>query len=92
MEVTETVGTILDQKGLGRLEAGDTLQFVFDRYTEDGKLLSSKTAGRTVVFPAGGSPKVEYKTIKDGNYIIGGVLTDVYQRKMTSETVSIGIE
>ena len=40
---------------------------------------------RPVVVPAGGSPKVELKAIKDGEYVIGGVLTDVYQRKMTSE-------
>ena len=85
------VGTILDQKGFGQLEAGDTLQFVFDRYTEEGKLLSSKAEGRPVVVPASGSPKVENRQVKDGDYLIGGVLTDVYQRKMTSETVNVHI-
>lgn len=71
------------------LEAGDTLQFVFDRYTEDGKLISTTTEGRPVVVPASGSPRVELKALKDGDYVIGGVLTDVYQRKMTSEIVDV---
>ena len=86
---SEAVGAILDSKGMGKLEAGDTLQFVFDRYTADGELISSTTEGRTVVVPASGSPKVEFKAIEDGDYIIGGVLTDVYQRKMTSEIVDV---
>ena len=85
---SEAVGAILDSKGMGKLEAGDTLQFVFDRYTQDGELTSSTTEGRPVV-PASGSPKVEFKAIEDGDYIIGGVLTDVYQRKMTSKIVNV---
>lgn len=47
------------------------------------------TEGRPVVVPSSGSPKVELKAIKDGEYVIGGVLTDVYQRKMTSEIVNV---
>ena len=86
---SEAVGAILDSKGMGKLEAGDTLQFVFDRYTQDGELISSTTEGRPVVVPASGSTKVELKAIKDGEYIIGGVLTDVYQRKMTSKIVNV---
>ena len=86
---SEVVGAILDSKGMGKLEAGDTLQFVFDRYTQDGELTSSTTEGRPVVVPASGSPKVEFKAIEDGDYIIGGVLTDVYQRKMTSKIVNV---
>ena len=86
---SEAVGAILDSKGMGKLQAGDTLQFVFDRYTQDGELISSTTEGRPVVVPASGSTKVELKAIKDGEYIIGGVLTDVYQRKMTSKIVNV---
>ncbi|WP_029318860.1 hypothetical protein [Butyrivibrio sp. AE3004] len=74
---------------MGKLEAGDTLQFVFDRYTQDGELISSTTEVRPVVVTASGSPKVEFKAIEDGDYIIGGVLTDVYQRKMTSKIVNV---
>ena len=55
----------------------------------DGELISSTTEGRPVVVPASGSPKVELKAIKDGEYVIGGVLTDVYQRKMTSKIVNV---
>ena len=29
------------------------------------------------------------KAIEDGDYIIGGVLTDAYQRKMTSKIVNV---
>jgi hypothetical protein len=56
---------------------------------QHGKVVGFLLKGRPVVVPASGSPKVEFKAIEDGDYIIGGVLTDVYQRKMTSKIVNV---
>ena len=55
----------------------------------DDAVKNSKKAFADVAVAASGSPKVEFKAIEDGDYIIGGVLTDVYQRKMTSKIVNV---
>ena len=68
-------------------EGEDIILYIeWDPVQNEGDLL---TEGGPVVVPASGSTKVELKAIKDGEYIIGGVLTDVYQRKMTSKIVNV---
>ena len=75
------------EKGMRTLEPGETLDFLFDFYDEEGKLIKTETSGST------------YRVIKPENVTVsdqslgkctlqhGIVLTDAYQRKFQTQMV-----
>lgn len=83
--------SFLNTKGELQLEAGDSIQFIFDTYAEDGSLISSEPAGKKILITKQKRLTVEDKTIEDGDIAFGGVLTDVYQRTMTTELVEMHV-
>lgn len=77
------------KKGYENLEAGDTLEFMFDYYDENGKLIRTAPYGSKLhVFSQ------DRLTVKDEKFEEGtqleyyGILTDVYQRELMTEAVN----
>ena len=83
--------SFLDTKGELDLEAGDSIQFIFDTYAEDGSLISSEPAGKKIHITKQKRLTVEDTPIENGDIAFGGVLTDVYQRTMTTELVEMHV-
>ncbi len=75
-------------KGLEELKTGDTLEFLFDIYDEEGKLEGTETVGDKVIVV-----KQENLTVTDEPFAPGtdiecyGILTDVYQRELMTEVI-----
>ena len=76
------------RKGLEQFKTGDSVEFLFDFYDEEGKLTKTETYGNklTVI-------KDEPMTVRDELFEAGtqiqyfGVLTDVYQRELMTEEI-----
>ena len=76
------------KKGLEPFETGDTIEFLFDFYDEEGNLIKTDSyGGKLHVITADGL------TVKDELFDAGtevqyfGVLTDVYQRELMTEEI-----
>ena len=76
------------KKGLEQFETGDTVEFVFDFYDEDGNLIKTGTYGNKFHVITD-----ERITVKDELFESGtvfhyfGILKDVYQRDMMTEEI-----
>ena len=79
-------------KGHDALEAGETLDFLFDYYDEEGNSLGSKTAYRTYRIQDPTNIVVTDGAL--GHCVLrhGVILTDVYQRKFQSQMVVTEID
>ena len=86
---SDTLFSFLDTKGKIRLEAGDTIQFIFDTYDEEGNLVSSEPSGKKIRVTKQKRLTVEDTAIGEGDITFGGVLTDIYQRTMTTEEIEM---
>ena len=80
------------EKGLIELESGDTLQFMFDWYDENGKVVKTGTYGNKVRVVTQDKLSVKDEALPSCEIEFLGVLTDVYQRELLTEVISATIE
>ena len=90
-QTSELIGSYMDMKGLHKLKAGDKLQFIFDTYDGEGNLIKSQPEGKKIRVSKQNRLTVEDAPLDTGEYTFGGVLTDVYQRIMTTEMIEAQI-
>ena len=90
-DTSEMLGNYVNTKGLLKLKAGDSIQFLFDTYDDEGNLINTKPSGKKVRVTKQGRLSVEDAPLDAGDYTFGGVLTDVYQRTMTTEMIEAHI-
>ena len=80
------------RKGLQQLEAGDTLQFLFDFYDDQGNLVKTDTYGKKVRILRTGEVTVKDEPFGECDLQFGGMLTDIYQRTFLTETLETHVE
>ena len=88
-DIDSLLSIFIEFKGLHSLEAGDSIQFIFDKYDAEGNFISSEPAGKTIYIKDENSLKVEDRQLDSCDIRFYGVLTDVYQRNMTTEAVEM---
>ena len=79
------------RKGLETLQAGDTLQFLFDYYDEEGNLVKTEPYGKTVRVTSDKPLDVKDEPLGECDIQFGGRLTDVYEREFLTETMEVHI-
>lgn len=76
------------KKGLEQFETGDTIEFVFDYYDEEGNLIKTGTYGNKLRIITEERLTVRDELFESGTVIqYFGVLTDVYQRELMTEEI-----
>lgn len=91
--VSESIfASIMDSRETLNLKAGDTIQFLFDSYDGEGNLLKTATVGDKIRVTKQSRIKVEDAPMAVDNIRIGGVLTDIYQRTMTTEMLDLDLQ
>ena len=84
--------TILVGKGTQTLEAGDTLEFLFDVYDAEGKFVKTEKSDQIVRVTKQNRLKVEDTKLPTCDIRYCGLLTDIYQRYITTEEVEAHID
>ena len=79
-------------KGMETLEAGDTLEFLFDFYDDEGNLVSTKTYGKKVRVTSDRRIAVKDESLGECDIQFGGLLTDIYQRTFLTEMLEAHAE
>lgn len=79
--------TLLDTKSTKNLEAGDSIQFIFDYYDAEGNLVTTKPDGKKIRVTKQSRIKVTDEPLEECDISFGGVLADIYQRVMTTELI-----
>lgn len=79
-------------KGMSQFETGQTLDFLFDYYDEEGKVIKTEKAGSTYRIIAPDNITVKDESLGSCTLKHGLVLTDVYQRVFQSEMVETVID
>ena len=82
----------MTDKGLSELQAGDSLQFLFDYYDAEGNFVAEEVSGGTVRVSQQSRLKVADQPLGSCTLEYGGILTDVYQRIMTTEMIEMQID
>ena len=72
-------------KGRLNLEAGDTLEFLFDYYDDEGNLIKTAPYGKKVRVTSDRRIPVTDEPLGECDIRFGGRLTDVYQRTFLTE-------
>ena len=90
-ESSALIGSLFDTKGMLSLKAGDTIQFIFSKYDSEGNLIGSEPEGKQIYVTSQDRLKVTDKLIEGSDIVFNGVLTDIYQRIMTTESVEMHI-
>jgi hypothetical protein len=81
------------KKGLEQFETGDTIEFIFDFYDEEGNLIKSGTYGSKLHVITEDQLTVKDELFESGTIIqYFGVLTDVYQRELITEEIVEQVE
>lgn len=80
------------KKGLESLEAGDTIQFVFDYYDEEGNLIKKEPYGKKVRIFNNKPLTVRDEPLGECDIQFCGMLTDIYERTFLTETMEVHIE
>ena len=80
------------KKGLESLEAGDTIQFVFDYYDEEGNLIKKEPYGKKVRIFNNKPLTVRDEPLGECDIQFCGMLTDIYERTFVTETMEVHIE
>ncbi|MBR1986281.1 MAG: hypothetical protein IKA24_05305 [Mogibacterium sp.] len=76
------------KKGLEQFETGDTIEFLFDFYDEEGNLLRTGTYGDKQLVITEDQMTVRDEVFESGSVIsYFGILTDVYQRDLMTEEI-----
>ena len=75
------------KKGSQTLKPGDSLEFLFDFYDEEGKLTGTETYGSKLRVIKPENLKAEDEPLPDCDIQFFGILTDVYQRELMTEVL-----
>ena len=76
------------KKGLDQFETGDTIEFLFDFYDEEGQLIKTGIYGNKIRVITGDQLTVKDELLPSGTVVqYFGVLTDVYQRELMTEEI-----
>lgn len=76
------------KKGLEQFTTGDTIEFVFDFYDEEGNLIKTGTYGNKLHVITDEQLTVKDELLESGTIVsYFGVLTDVYQRDLMTEEI-----
>ncbi len=76
------------KKGLEQFATGDTIEFVFDFYDEEGNLIKTGTYGDKLYVITDEQLTVKDELLESGTIVsYFGVLTDVYQRDLMTEEI-----
>ena len=89
---TESVWDIIGGKGEEKLEAGDVIEFMFDYYDSEGNLIKTKPYGKKLYVSKQNRLQVKDEPLESCDIQFGGVLTDVYQRTITTEQLEMHID
>ena len=79
------------EKGFEQLSPGQRLDFLFDYYDDQGKLIKSEPYGGMVIVTSQESLKVKDQPLDECDLKYGIVLTDAYQRTFASDLVETHI-
>ena len=74
-------------RGTEELSAGDKVEFLFDYYDDAGKLVKTEPYGTAMRVTAEEHIVVTDEMLDPCNVVFGGMLTDAYQRTMTTEKI-----
>ncbi|MBR2546767.1 MAG: hypothetical protein IKF07_01040 [Eubacterium sp.] len=88
---TGLISSIMNVRGTENLKTGDTLQFIFDICDEEGNIKKTAPAGKTVRVIKQGDVKVEDAPLGECDIVFNGLLTDIYQRTMTTEQLEMHV-
>ena len=76
------------KKGLEHFETGDTIEFLFDFYDEEGNLIRTDTYGNKLHVITEDQMTVNDELLESGTIVqYFGVLTDIYQRELMTEEI-----
>ena len=76
------------KKGLEQLETGDTIEFIFDFYDEEGNLIKTGPYGSKLHIVTEDQLTVRDEEFESGTiFSYFGVLTDIYQRDLVTEEI-----
>ena len=76
------------KKGLEQFETGDTVEFLFDFYDEEGQLIKTEPYGDKLHVITDEQMTVNDEMLESGTELqYFGVLTDVYQRELITEEI-----
>ena len=76
------------KKGLEQLETGDTIEFIFDFYDEEGNLIKTGPYGSKLHIVTEDQLTVRDEEFESGTiFSYFGVLTDIYQRDLMTEEI-----
>ncbi len=76
------------KKGLEQFETGDTVEFMFDFYDEEGNLIKTDTYGDKLHVITEDQMKVRDEEFESGKvFSYFGILTDIYQRDLMTEEI-----
>ena len=78
-------------KGTQKLNAGDKIDFLFDYYDEEGKLISTEPYGKSIYVRTMDKLDVADRELEDCDIEFLGRLTDAYQRELYTEVVEAHI-
>ncbi len=91
-ESDSILDTLLNMKGERQFRPGDTIQFLYDYYDKEGNLVETRADGKKIRVSKQERITVTDQPLEDGNISFGGVLTDVYQRVMTTEMIDVSAD
>ena len=74
-------------KGMQTFMPGDSIEFLFDYYDEEGKLVGTEAYGGRLVVTKPEKLTAEDRPLPEGDIQFLGVLTDVYQRELMTEVL-----
>jgi hypothetical protein len=79
--------SVFMMKGLESFKTGDSIEFLFDYYDAEGKLIKSEPYGGRLIVTKNSNLQAEDQMLPDGDVQFLGILTDVYQRELMTEVL-----
>ena len=80
--------TFFMKKGYEQFETGDTIEFLFDFYDDEGNLVKTDTYGGKIRVITDDQLSVKDELLESGTIVqYFGMLTDVYQRELMTEEI-----
>lgn len=89
---TDSFSDVLTSRGTKSLQTGDAIQFIFDICDENGDVIKTAPSGNVIRVIKQSDLTVEDKPMKGCEIVFNGVLTDIYQRTMTTEQLEMKID
>ena len=90
--VGEDVAQEFMSKGKEQFSPGDRIEFLFDYYDAEGNLVKTEPYGGALLVSKQENMVVVDKQLQPCDVEFGGVLTDVYQRTMSTEKIEAHID